>query len=74
MKNSINNSGINERLWPLPNAFNIREGSPFGRDEKFIEDAQRSERSRRSVVKSPRVAKLFKAELTPFTQRDQERK
>ena len=27
---------IDETLWPLPNAFNIREGSPFGRCPVFI--------------------------------------
>jgi hypothetical protein len=26
---------IDETLWPLPNAFNIREGSPFGRSEAY---------------------------------------
>lgn len=33
---------IDERLWPLPNAFNIREGSPFGRSEKMIKDQEQS--------------------------------
>jgi len=33
---------IDERLWPLPNAFNIREGSPFGKSEKMIKDQEQS--------------------------------
>ena len=38
---------IDERLWPLPNAFNIREGSPFGRSEQMIkEQAQAAKASR----------------------------
>jgi hypothetical protein len=38
---------IDERLWPLPNAFNVREGSPFGRSEKLIaEQAQAAKATR----------------------------
>ena len=33
---------IDERIWPLPNAFNIREGSPFGRSEKMIKEQAQS--------------------------------
>ena len=33
---------IDERFWPLPNAFNIREGSPFGKSEKMIKDQEQS--------------------------------
>ena len=33
---------IDERLWPLPNAFNIREGSPFGRSEKLIKEQEQA--------------------------------
>jgi hypothetical protein len=33
---------IDERIWPLPNAFNIREGSPFGRSERMIKDQEQS--------------------------------
>jgi hypothetical protein len=33
---------IDERIWPLPNAFNIREGSPFGKSEKMIKDQEQS--------------------------------
>jgi len=33
---------IDERIWPLPNAFNIREDSPFGKSEKMIKDQEQS--------------------------------
>lgn len=33
---------IDETLWPLPTAFTIREGSPFGRSQKFVKDAKRA--------------------------------
>ena len=33
---------IDERIWPLPNAFNIREGSPFGKSDKMIKDQEQS--------------------------------
>jgi hypothetical protein len=33
---------IDERIWPMPNAFNIREGSPFGKSEKMIKDQEQS--------------------------------
>ena len=39
---------IDERLWPLPNAFNIREGSPFGRSDKMIKDQEQSLRASRA--------------------------
>ena len=41
---------IDEKLWPLPNAFNIREGSPFGRSEAVIKALKRSaESSKRGI-------------------------
>jgi hypothetical protein len=33
---------IDETLWPLPTAFNIREGSPFGRSPAFVKEAIRA--------------------------------
>ena len=33
---------IDERIWPLPNAFNIREGSPFGKSDKMIKEQAQS--------------------------------
>jgi hypothetical protein len=33
---------IDERLWPMPNAFNIRDGSPFGKSEKLIREQEQS--------------------------------
>ena len=39
---------IDERLWPLPNAFNIREGSPFGRSEKMIKEQAQSIKASRA--------------------------
>jgi hypothetical protein len=36
---------IDERLWPLPNAFNIREGSPFGKSDKMIKDQEQARKS-----------------------------
>ena len=36
---------IDERLWPLPNAFNIREGSPFGRSEKMIAEQEQTRKA-----------------------------
>lgn len=36
---------IDERIWPLPNAFNIREGSPFGRSAKMIKDQEQSRKA-----------------------------
>lgn len=43
---------IDERLWPLPNAFNIREGSPFGRDEKFVAAMQLAEKNAKNGAKT----------------------
>lgn len=39
---------IDERLWPLPNAFNIREGSPFGKSEKLIKEQEQARKSSRA--------------------------
>ena len=44
---------IDETLWPLPNAFNIRKGSPFGKSEAYIKELKRSEES---AKKGARVA------------------
>jgi hypothetical protein len=43
---------IDEKLWPLPNAFNIREGSPFGRSEADIKALKRSVDSSKKGVKA----------------------
>jgi hypothetical protein len=43
---------IDERIWPLPNAFNIREGSPFGRSEAYIKARQLAEKNQRNVLKA----------------------
>jgi hypothetical protein len=42
---------IDEKIWPLPNAFNIREGSPFGRSEAVIKALKRSAESSKKGVK-----------------------
>lgn len=39
---------IDERLWPLPNAFNIREGSPFGRSDKLIKEQEQAAKASRA--------------------------
>jgi hypothetical protein len=39
---------IDERIWPLPNAFNIRAGSPFGRSEKLIADQEQAAKATRA--------------------------
>jgi len=39
---------IDERLWPLPNAFNIREGSPFGRSDKMIKEQEQAAKASRA--------------------------
>ena len=36
---------IDERIWPLPNAFNIREDSPFGKSDKMIRDQEQSRKA-----------------------------
>ncbi len=41
---------IDEKLWPLPNAFNIREGSPFGRTEAFIKAAMMAAKSTKAGI------------------------
>jgi hypothetical protein len=43
---------IDETLWPLPNAFNIREGSPFGRSEAYRKEQQLAVKNQRSGVKA----------------------
>jgi hypothetical protein len=43
---------IDETIWPLPNAFNIREGSPFGRSEAYIKAQQLAEKNQRNGVKA----------------------
>ena len=47
---------IDEKLWPLPNAFNIREGSPFGRSEAVIKALKRSSDSAKRGINT--AAKL----------------
>jgi hypothetical protein len=42
---------IDERIWPLPNAFNIREGSPFGRSEAVTKALKRSAESSKKGIK-----------------------
>lgn len=39
---------IDERLWPLPSAFNIREGSPFGRSDKMIKEQEQAAKASRA--------------------------
>jgi hypothetical protein len=43
---------IDETLWPLPTAFNIREGSPFGRSEAYRKEQQLAVKNQRSGVKA----------------------
>jgi hypothetical protein len=43
---------IDERIWPLPNAFNIREGSPFGKSEAYIKEQQLAEKNQRNGAKA----------------------
>ena len=43
---------IDETLWPLPNAFNIREGSTFGRSEAYRKEQQLAIKNQRSGVKA----------------------
>jgi hypothetical protein len=38
---------IDETLWPMPNAFNIREGSPFGRSPAFAKAAHMTAKSQK---------------------------
>ena len=39
---------IDERLWPLPNAFSIREGSPFGRSDKLLKEQEQAAKASRA--------------------------
>jgi hypothetical protein len=43
---------IDETLWPLPNAFNIREGSPFGRSEAYRKEQALALKNQRSGIKA----------------------
>lgn len=43
---------IDETLWPLPTAFNIREGSPFGRSEAYRKEQQLALKNQRSGIKA----------------------
>jgi hypothetical protein len=43
---------IDETLWPLPTAFNIREGSPFGRSEAYRKEQQLAVKNQRSGIKA----------------------
>ncbi len=42
---------IDETLWPLPNAFNIRKGSPFGRSEAYRKEQQLAAKNQRNGIK-----------------------
>jgi hypothetical protein len=43
---------IDETLWPLPTAFNIRQGSPFGRSEAYRKEQQLAVKNQRSGIKA----------------------
>ena len=43
---------IDETLWPLPNAFNIREGSPFGRSEAYRKEQALAAKNQRNGIKA----------------------
>jgi hypothetical protein len=43
---------IDETLWPLPNAFNIREGSPFGRSESYRKEQALATKNQRNGIKA----------------------
>ena len=43
---------IDETHWPLPNAFNIREGSPFGRSEAYRKEQALALKNQRSGIKA----------------------
>jgi hypothetical protein len=43
---------IDEKVWPLPNAFNIRKGSPFGRSEDAAKALKRSFESAKKGAKT----------------------
>ncbi len=42
---------IDETLWPLPNAFNIRKGSPFGRSEAYRKEQALAAKNQRNGIK-----------------------
>ncbi len=42
---------IDETLWPLPNAFNIRKGSPFGRSEAYRKEQALAIKNQRNGIK-----------------------
>jgi hypothetical protein len=56
---------IDERLWPLPNAFSIREGSPFGKSEKLIKEQEQARKAtlggQRARTKTPDTRTKTKA-------------
>jgi hypothetical protein len=43
---------IDETLWPLPSAFNIRQGSPFGRSEAYRKEQQLAIKNQRNGSKA----------------------
>jgi hypothetical protein len=43
---------IDETIWPLPNAFNIREGSPFGRSEAYRKEQALAIKNQRNGIKA----------------------
>ena len=43
---------LDETLWPLPTAFNIREGSPFGRSDAYRKEQQLAVKNQRSGIKA----------------------
>jgi hypothetical protein len=43
---------IDETIWPLPTAFNIRAGSPFGRSEAYRKEQQLAAKNQRSGIKA----------------------
>jgi hypothetical protein len=43
---------IDETIWPLPNAFNIRDGSPFGRSPAYIKEQQLAVKNQRNGAKA----------------------
>jgi hypothetical protein len=43
---------LDETLWPLPTAFNIREGSPFGRSEAYRKEQQLAVKNQRNGIKA----------------------
>jgi hypothetical protein len=43
---------LDETLWPLPTAFNIREGSPFGRSEAYRKEQALAIKNQRSGIKA----------------------